>query len=733
MNAFTQITMPMQQTGNNAPAIDLPALWSIFRRRFRIFVAAAIVTLALVTVITFQMTPKYTAEARVVLNARETQALDVSAIISGISPDAATVETEVQIIRSRSMAERVADELNLFEEPEFNPSVSGKKGFFSGLFPSQLSSEDNDRMMRSRVINRVLDAVEVERAGITHAISIRVESKSPSRAADIANAFAEQYLVDSLDKKFETYQIVSTYLSEAVTEHRVKLRIAEDAIETYRAENGLLSAEGSLLSEQQIADLQAQLIASEAELAERLAKLRDVNQRLAAGVSADAIADVLASPVISDLRAKQADLARRRADLESRYGPLHPSLDNLKSEEADLQGQVQAEIDRIVGRLESDVSVARERVGSIRSAINGLRSDLSTDNQALVRLRELEREADVSRKNYEALLARAQQAELFEDLAEADARIADRAAVPTSPSSPNKKLNLALGIILGGAMGGLMIVLAEIFDNGIRTAEDIERTLNTNLVALVPALTPEKLTGEITSPQDYLVEKPLSSFAESYRTLRTALTLGKEAGSGGRVIALTSALSGEGKSSSAMCLGRISALSGDKVLVIDCDVRRRMLSTKLMDDDAAPRGLAEVLRGDVPLRNAILKDDKSDLRILPVSEDRSGLGDLFGSGRFEALLSQLRTKFDLIILDTAPLTAVADTRMVVSLADKVVQFVKWKQTPVTVARTANKILGELDTELAGAVLSQVDMRAQAGYGYEGSYRYYAQHGKYYYD
>ena len=109
------------------------------------------------------------------------------------------------------------------------------------------------------------------------------------------------------------------------------------------------------------------------------------------------------------------------------------------------------------------------------------------------------------------------------------------------------------------------------------------------------------------------------------------------------------------------------------------------------------------------------------------------MGDLFGSARFEALLSQLRTKFDLIILDTAPLTAVADTRAVVAAADNVVQFVKWKETPVNLARSANKILVDLEADIVGAVLTQVDMRAQAGYGYEGSYRYYAQHGKYYYD
>lgn len=736
MNAYTQIPVPVQEAVHPAQQlIDIPALWAIFRRRFRLFLAAAIVTLALVTVITFQLTPKYTAEARVVINARETQTLDVSAFISGISPDAATVDTEVQIINSRTMARRVADRLQLYDVPEFNPALEGKGGLFSRFLPDQLSSQDPDskRAERAVVIDNILEAIDVERAGITYAILIRATSENSVLASDIANAFADQYIVDGIDQKFETFQDVSQYLNEKVEENREKLRIAEDAIETYRASSGLLSAEGSLLSEQQISDLQGQLIVSEADLAERRAKLQTVKRRLASGVSADAISDVLASPVIAELRSKQADLTRRRADLETRYGPLHPSIDNLASEERDLQSQVQAEIDRIVGRLENDVEVSRQRVASLRNSINGLRDDLSTDNQALVRLRELEREAEVSRRNYEALLERSQQAELFEDLTEADARVADEAAVPTKPSFPNKKLNLALGFVLGCAVGGFMIVLAEVFDNGLRTSTDIERTLNTKFIAMVPALTGDKFNAGIQTPQDYLVDKPLSSFAESYRTLRSSLMLGRDGRSGARIVAMTSALSGEGKSSSTMCLGRIAALSGDRVLVIDCDHRRRMLSSEMMPQERTQYGLGEVLKKQVSLRQVVLKDPKTELRILPVSEDRSGAGDIFGSGRFEALLSQMRSKFDLIILDTAPLTAVADTRTVVSMADFAVQFVKWKETPVAVARTANRILRELDTQIAGAVLTQVDMQAQAGYGYEGSYRYYAQHGKYYFD
>lgn len=714
--------------------VDLPALWAMFRRRLRLFLSVVAIIVALVMVVTFQLTPKYDATARVILDVRETQALDISAVVSGISPDAAMVDTEVEIIRSRSMAERVAKKLDLFSVPEFNPEIGKSERGFPRILPTQRQDRDEDpRLVHERVIDNVMEAINAEREGITYAIRITATSEDPDLAANIANAVADQYIVEQLDQKFEAYTRVTSYLDDAVEQYRAKLRAAEEAVEKYRTENGLLSAEGTLLSEQQVSDLQAQLIIQEADLSEKRAKLASVNRRLSSGKNLDQISDVLASQVVATLRAKQADLARRRADLETRYGPKHPQMDNIRSEEADIQNQLNSEIDRIVGRLQSDVDVARQRVNSLKASIEELRGGLSQDNQALVMLRELEREAQVSRRNYEQILERSQQVRLLEDVADADARIADAAALPVNPASPNKMLNLVLGVILGGALGGLAILITEIFDNGIRTADDIERTLDTNMISMVPQLGADKLTDDIKTPADYIVHKPLSSFAESYRTIRSALSLQSRESAEARVVALTSAVSGEGKTISAMCLGRIAALSGDKAIIIDCDLRRRVLSLQTADPDGSDLGLAEVLSGKVPFKAAVRRDDQTELDILAVSEDRSGAGDVFGTGRFAALLARLRDKYDLVILDTAPLTAVADTRIVVDHADAAILCVRWKNTPVTVAKAARKVLSGLGTPLVGAVMTQVDMRAQSGYGFEGSYKYYAQHGKYYFD
>ena len=729
MTAYTTIRLPAE-AGDDRSGLDLPALWAVFRRRFRLFLAATLATLALVVIATFQMTPLYDAEARVVINSRETQALDYASIIAGVSPDAAAVDTEVEIILSRTAAAAVAETLSLWDDEEFGGTDA--PGLLDRFRPAQVASGSDERLARERTIEKLLSAVEAERAGITYAIAVTATSQDPQKAAAIANAFAEQYLDDQLAQKFGIYERANVYLADAVARAREEWRSAEEAVEQYRAETGLLSTEGTLLSEQQVTQLQAQLVVQEADLAERRARLTTVQRRLSLGAGLDAIAAVTNSPVINDLRAKQTDLARRKAELETRYGPLHPQVDKVNSEVTDLDRQVEAETQRVVSGLENELRVAENRVATLRTRIGGLEADLGSDNAALVRLRELEREAEVSEANWQALRTRSRESAQLTDLIEADARISDPATLPTAPAFPDKVLNLALGLLLGAAMGGLAVTLAEVFDNGLRAGEDVERHLGTKLVSSIPELGTRTAKGQ--APEDYLVDKPLSAFAESYRTVRSALQLSGDEPS--KVVAVTSAVSGEGKTVSALCLARIAALSGDRTLLIDCDLRRRVLSRRYEGEEGeggAPRGLAEVLAGRTPLSAALVSDAATDLDVLPVSEDRSGTGDLFGSARFSALMAKLRTRYDLIVLDTAPLTAVADTRLAVASADAALLFVRWKETPVPLAKSAAKVLSETGTPLVGAVLTRVDARAQAGYAYEGSERYYAQHGKYYFD
>ncbi|NHK29480.1 polysaccharide biosynthesis tyrosine autokinase [Parvularcula flava] len=732
-----------QQPSDNA-LIDLPLLWAIFRRRLGLFLGGAITVLALVMIFTWQITPKYAAHATVVIDPRQKQVLDYSAMISGLPADSASVDTEVQLIKSRAIAERVTEKLELYNDPEFNPaagaeagqSSGGIKAFIKGLMPGQVEKEAVDpviaeRLEREGTVNAVMGKLSASRSGLTYMIDIGYVSTDPAKAAEIANAFADQYLVHQLEAKFDFIQRNRDTLNEKRAQYQDEVRAAEAKVEAYREENGLFESEGASLTEQQISDLNAQLIDQRADLAEARARLNAVRNEIDNGRGADTITEVLGSQVISQLRAEMASLSRRKSELATRYGPEWPEMQKIEREEADLQSQIDQEITRIVASIQNEVEIARQRVAALEGSLSGMRGELATNNKALVELRELEREAEATREFYEQILSRTKQVSEQEALTEADASIASLATIPRAPAYPNKSLNMMLGLVMGGAFGLFLIVLAEVFDNGIRTGEDIERVLGTQMITTVPSISSGIFAAKAAGmkPEDYLVERPMSAFAEAYRTIRSNILINRDYGRP-RVVALSSAVSGEGKTVSAMCLGRICAISGDKVLVIDCDVRRHILSGNVSETDA---GLMEVLTGKAKLRDAIQKDPRVNMHVLPVSGEEPGKEDVFNTNAFRSMINMLKTKYDLIILDTAPVNAVADTRTVIDTADIAMLVVRWRKTPVRASKAAMKVLTKLKTPLLGAILTQVDTKAQGAYGYDGSYGYYATHQKYYHD
>ena len=724
--------------------VDLRQLWRIFRRRLPVFLAVAFVVFALTVIVTMQMTPQYTATASVVIDQRRSQVIDIEAVLAGVGSDAQALDTEVQLIQSRSLARSVVGSLDLVSDPEFNPGLrdpsgiaaaaSAVRGFLSALVPSQAAeaAPASEEGTLEAVTSAVLERLNARRSGMTYMITISFRSENAAKASGIANAFADMYLLSQLEAKFDATERANTWLNERLDVLREEVRTAEQAVEMYRAEEGLLDAGGSNLTEQQISDLNAQLAIQRAELSAAESSLRNVQTQLQRGASLDTIGEVLRSETIRALRAQQTETSRRRSDLSSRYGPRHPELLAVERETADLEEQIEREIQRIVAGLETEVNVARQRVGSLQSTLSGFRDELVTNNRALVRLRELEREAEASRTLFESFLNRFRQTSEQDELATADARIVARAPVPVTPSSPNWLLNLALGLVLAGLAGAGAIVLLEIFDNGVRTEADVERDLGAAHIASVPLLVQPRFglakSKASRHPYDYIRENPLSGIAEAFRIIRSAILL-SNIDKVHQVVVITSALPGEGKTTTTYSLGRVSAMSGSKTIILDCDLRRRLL-TKAAAPSAA-RGLLEVLAGECALDEVIVEDAERGLHIVPVVDSAFTPRDVFSSAAFKALLSGLRQRYDLVLIDTAPVLAVTDTRTIAARADAVVMNVKWKTTPREAAAQALDILRDVNANILGVALAQVDMNAQARYGYEGSSYYYKKYRSYY--
>lgn len=718
---------------------DPNQVFRAFRRRLPLFFIALLTVFGAVAAWTFQATPVYSTSASVIIDARETNVVDFGSVLSGLPPDSAVVDTEVEIIRSRTLAEKIVTRLDLVNSPEFNwrlrqPGTvdqfkSGLKSVLSGVFSgpeaptAPLDAEQQARAEMDSVVDALLAQTSAYRIGTTYGIAIQARSTDPTLAASIANEIAEQYLLEQLDAKYEATRRANAWIEERLAELRDELNDAESLVEAYRSASGLFTSGATTLNEQQMTDLNAQLIVQRADLAEREARLESIRQIAQRGGSASASSEALQSPVIADLRRQQAEINREKADLENRYLPNHPEIQRINQEIANVNLEIESEIRRIVSNLESEVTIARQRLNSLERNLSTMRATLAENNRAGVRLRELERNAEASRTTYETYLERYKQIDDQEDLAQADARILSLAAVPGAPAFPRTTLNLAIGVFLGAMLGVLLIIIVESFNSQISSGEDVETSFKLPFLGNFPQLT----GAGRKDPGEYLVNNPISSYAEALRNLRASLMFA-DLDSTVQTVAITSSQPDEGKSTLTYGLGRISAMSGTKTLIVDGDFRRRQLSENAVGADLQ-NGFLECLFGECTIDEAIVKDEKTNMHILPLTADRHTPRDVFGSKVFNDLMDQLKQQYELIIFDTGPILLMAETRVLASKVDQVVVVARWLKTNRAVLKDTISILGDFGATITGIALNRVDMRKfhRHGYGHSG----YAAYGKYY--
>ncbi|MEQ7153957.1 MAG: capsular biosynthesis protein [Brevundimonas sp. 12-68-7] len=733
---------PSDSDEGRGDGVDLHRLIALFRRRLPLFLAVALIVMVGSVISTVRATPLYTATSSLTINTREQNVVSAEAVLSGLSAENSVVDTEIEILKSRQLAQRVVEALNLEEDPEFNPAlaepgaiqavVGGIATLFGAAAPdaarAQLSAVEAQKE-KEKVVDNVLKRLSVRRAGLTYVMNVGFTSDNPAKAARIANTYAERYLLEQLEAKFDATRQANSWLNVRLTELRTEVQQAEAAVEQYRTANNLLSASGATLTEQEISTYNQQLATVRATQAEAEARLRTARAQLAAGSNGEDVGEALGSQVVQQLRSRRAEVSGRVADLSSRYGPRHPDMLRAERELADIDAQIQAEIRRIISNLEAQVQVARERTGSMAGSLGSARGTLAANNAAGVRLNELSRNAESVRTLYQSFLNRFQETSSTEGLQESDARIVSPAAIPLRPSSPNVPLNLTMGLALAMAAGLAAVVLAVMLDTGVITAEDVEHKFGLPHLGSVPLLASVAAPEDRDeTPADYVVKRPLASFTESVRAMRASILFSR-IGHDIRVITLTSALPGEGKTTSALCLARVAAQSGLRVVLVDCDLRRRNVNRLLGFEPVA--GLVEVLNRAVPLERAMMLDEPSGAHILPLAKNSFTPRDVFGSAAMDELMAQLRRDFDLVILDTAPVLAVSDTRLVAAKADAVVFLARWRKTPEKAIAAALKILEQSGAHVAGVGLTQVDMKAQARYGYGDAGYYYADYKKYY--
>lgn len=719
--------------------IDLKAVLAILQRQRRLLAATLAVVLSLALAWLVMATPIFTSTVLIQVDGRSSNLLDPtnaaqeqSAILNS------RVDSEVEILRSEATALAVVREANLVGDPEFGPQI----GWFErlgialgidldanglrrlvGLSPKVEAPQE---VLVKSTLQKLQNAVDVRRRGLTYLIAITVSSESPQRAAEIANAYARVYIDRQVATKTQATISARDVLRRQIGTAQKELADSETAI------NGFIETNLARLEQETgdptIAALRGRLEEAKSAQTETRTRITTAESSLAAG-DWETVATTLGDEAV-------AELARQRSELAARLGAVDSTSSeamDLQAELASLEADLAAQSNATLRVLREDVTSLGNRESEARDQLRSvlLESDLSAE--MLTDLFNLQQRATVARDQYQTLLAREQDLGALANLQIADARIVSEALPPNDPSFPNKRLILALALVGGLGLGTVLAFLKEFYIGGIVSANQLANVLQAP-VPVTFGLLEQVKSGE--DPAEVVVSAPMSLYAETFRKLRAAVDVGLSAlptpqsdDRRGRVILVCSALQAEGKSTTAIALARTYAMAGIKTLLIDADMRKPTIGPRLDVDDNP--GLIRYInrpRGQEDFTVEPARDPLSQLVVIPAGPRSSTPTDQLLNGKaFRTLINLAQKSFDIIILDSPPLLPVVDTRYLARHADAIVHVVRYATTTQGEVREAASQLREhLAPEAHYMGILNLEERAASRYGYYGRYSYYGE-------
>lgn len=700
--------MDKEATVSGDAKADLSEFASRYRHHVPLLLASTLVGGALLGGVTFMLPKYYTATSQMTYAPQA--APDVR---GGATPgnqvlsDAARgeqVQAALGTIASLQVSQRVVDTLKLDQNLELREKAAKYN-----------SSGD----MKGALAMALLDGLKVRRVGETSLIDINFTSKDPLSSAKVANGFAQAYMDQQTADNLAKSNGSTNRMGVSAEQLAQQAREADAAVARFKLQHGMVYEPNSPNIGQDIANVSVALADARAQMAEAATRQRFVQ----AGGMNDMIGS---NSALSPLRDQQAQVTRNLAYLQSRYGERHPKVMDAQKELDAIKSQVNAEVTRQAQVASAQYRFAEQKARSLEASLAATRAAQIEQVAAASELAGLQRKAETANLLYNNMLANQVQEAAKLAVRAPDTTVSTWATPPLRASSPILPLNIALGMILGFAGGFGIAFVRERWQVGLKTNDDIDRVLGKNFFNSLPTLGSSVENARTKDPVEAITAHPLSLYTEAYRGLATSLKLSAP---DAKVIGVTSALPKEGKTTCAVNMARTLAMAGERVILVDCDLRRRNVTALLAQ--GTKKGLVQVVRGEASLADVIRVDTATGLHVLPLSP-QSHLGAMpFGSPAFDQMMANLRDEYDVVVVDTAPVLAVVDTRLLLKHFDALGLLARWRETPVRAIRSAIHQIESSGGEVSGVAMSLVDVNAQAHAGYGDASYYYAEMKGYY--
>jgi len=734
--------------GAQTPSVDLLAVLRGVVRRWKLVAAITLsVLIATYGAVKLIVPSRYKSTVEILIYDPQQQ-IDatvqkpISPFVDALGNDA--INTEINILRSKSVALRVASELGLDTDPDFQShglqighlakrlgilakrlgiaDLAERLGIadlaerlgFAGLGGANDNNEQTISATEEKAekLDRAADEL-IKRLDIwqdSYIIFVSATARDPIRAQRLASTIANDYLASQREARQEALDHVATWLRGRIDNLQSRVSESDASIEELKAKSGIRDAESDKVKDQQIRDLNTELMTAREEVNDKSAHLEQARHLINTNGDIDSIPELTASTALTELRRKKMELNWSLADLQNKFGEHNPQVVSARVALASVDKQINAEADNIVGNMKNAYDIAVRREQTLEANLQSLTANLNSD--AYLKLQQLRHAADADRKDYESYLAQYNNIAEQREMQSVSARVISPATLPRSPNSNRMKF-YALGGLAGLGGGLLLGFLLEYFKPGVKTSSDIEQSFGVPVVGFVPLVSRRKARGTTSYSHslDRVVNEPLSHLSEAVRSMRVGLELSSTSS---KVILVTSALPGEGKTTAAMLLAASSASSGKKTILLDCDLRLRSTSEALRWKHQP--GLSELLCGTARLTDVITQDPVTKINLIPAGSMKPNAADLLMSQGMLDLIAVLRSGFDYIIMDSPPLLPVVDALALAAGADKILVVVEWCRTSRTTINEAFRVLGPEAHRVAGVVLNKVDFNELPGYG-----------------
>jgi capsular exopolysaccharide synthesis family protein len=700
----------------------------LYKRRWIALTVFAVVV-AVVSVYTYSAVATYTSRAEILIEKEDPNVVTFKDPFEQNRMSDDYYQTQYKILRSRALARRTIEMLKLSEDPRLNPVPNqglslGRvirapmrmvSGWFSGReTAADMAASADETRMQARLIDRVLGGLAIVPVPRSRLVDITFTSADPTLPAVIANGIARAYIEQNLEYKFLSSKEATDWLAARLAEQREEVDASEQALQRYREENGAIALDGSQnIVVQKLADLNAAVTRAKTDRIEREAVYRQIQAIEHDRAALDTFPAILSNAFIQQLKTDLSSRQRELAEQSEKLGDKHPTIIALRSSIELAERKLQAEVNKVVQSVRNEFLAAQAEENSLTEALNQQKGEALSMNRRGIEYAVLSREAASNRQIFDVLMQRTKETGISGELKTSNIRIVDAAEPPRGPSSPNRRRNMLVGIFAGFTLALAVAFFFEYIDNRMKSPEEVKQHLGLPFLGMIPALFEKGLQNPL------MTGGVPTNFAEAFRAMRTNLVF-SSAEEGSRSIVITSTGPGEGKTAVATNTAVALAQAGQRVLLIDADMRKPRVHEVF--EKAQEPGLSNLLVGNAKSSESLHKTHVPGLWVMPAGQHPPNPAELLASKRFRDFVASLGQHFDWVIIDTPPVMAVTDASVVAHVTTGVIFVVGAEMTSRYAAQRAVEQLRHSRANIVGAVLNRVDLQHNAYY-----YSHYYRH------